>query len=279
MTRQQQSTPEDILRGRSIRMGHFNEGPSYSMKRPAGTRDWLIILTLSGEGYVSSNAYENHLSSGDLAMIAPNTPVAYGTRVEPGQWQLLWAHVQPGLFNGRWLAQGNQTMPGIRILPLSRERLRRQVTRNLETAYRFTQGPLSRGTDLARNAVEAALIWASMEAGESARHPPAEDDRVLAAREFIHNHFSDTITVKDVARAAGLSVSRCAEIFKTGTGRSIRQYIEDQRLSHAAEWLRLTPWPVQTVAERAGFDNPFYFSNRFRKRYGASPSGWRKGGG
>jgi len=39
--------------------------------------------------------------------------------------------------------------------------------------------------------------------------------------------------------------------------------------------LRLTALTVTEIAAESGFANPFYFTNRFRRRHGISPTGFR----
>jgi AraC family transcriptional regulator of arabinose operon len=44
----------------------------------------------------------------------------------------------------------------------------------------------------------------------------------------------------------------------------------------ASRLLRLTSLTIQEVAGEVGYDDPFYFSNRFRRYSGKSPSQFRE---
>ena len=59
------------------------------------------------------------------------------------------------------------------------------------------------------------------------------------------------------------------------TGLSPRDFIEDIRLRHAAQMLRDSHRPVGEVADLLGFSSPKYFTLRFKKRFGQSPSQYR----
>ena len=52
-------------------------------------------------------------------------------------------------------------------------------------------------------------------------------------------------------------------------------YLASVRLYHACILLDTTDLTVAEVADRCGFENQFYFSRCFAKKYGLPPSGWR----
>lgn len=60
------------------------------------------------------------------------------------------------------------------------------------------------------------------------------------------------------------------------TGLSIKEFILDIRLKRAATLLKESDRTVSEISYMTGFINPKYFSTIFRKRYGATPSAYRK---
>jgi AraC-like DNA-binding protein len=52
--------------------------------------------------------------------------------------------------------------------------------------------------------------------------------------------------------------------------------VEKIRMEKAASLLRYSSMKVSTVSNRVGFSHPFYFSLRFKKEFGVSPSEYRE---
>ena len=103
------------------------------------------------------------------------------------------------------------------------------------------------------------------------------DGRVRAAMDFICGHFHERIDLETIAEAAGLSMSRLSHLFKEQAGTSVQKFLESQRIARAKQLLEFTPRSVKEIAQDVGYDNPFYFSMRFRAATGKSPRGWRTG--
>ncbi len=103
----------------------------------------------------------------------------------------------------------------------------------------------------------------------------AYDARVRAAIDALTAHLDRPIRVATVARAAGLSVSRLSRLFLRQAGSSIRSFLERRRFELARQRLVLTDEPIQAIASGLGFASPFYFTRRFHRMSGLSPSAYR----
>ena len=56
----------------------------------------------------------------------------------------------------------------------------------------------------------------------------------------------------------------------------LQQFVERHRMQHACQLLRLTSLTIAEIAAEAGYADAFYFSNRFRRYAGASPTQFRE---
>ncbi|MCC6231431.1 MAG: helix-turn-helix transcriptional regulator, partial [Verrucomicrobiales bacterium] len=79
-------------------------------------------------------------------------------------------------------------------------------------------------------------------------------------------------TLDDVARLAHMSGEHLRRICQRELGRSPMQHITFLRMRRAAELLASTQLKVEVVATEVGYQNPFVFSNTFKKWTGWRPS-------
>lgn len=103
-----------------------------------------------------------------------------------------------------------------------------------------------------------------------------ETDQIQLLLDRIHANPSKTITVNDAAAFTARSASSLAHLFKRLTGRSIRQYQIEVKLTEADRLLGTFPKiPIKELADQLGFDDPLYFSRIYRKHRGQPPSSMR----
>ena len=91
------------------------------------------------------------------------------------------------------------------------------------------------------------------------------------AIDYICLNYAEPLTVTQIARQCGLSASRFAHLFRSQTGETPQRYLELQRLHRACQLLEFTQEPIREIARQVGFDNPFYFTLRFKRQQGVSP--------
>lgn len=103
----------------------------------------------------------------------------------------------------------------------------------------------------------------------------AVQDAYNKALLFIRDHYTEGISVADVARGIGYSVSYFGYVFKKNCGISTNRYISNLQLAKATEFLRSTTFSISDIAERIGFSDANYFSTAFKARYGLSPRQYR----
>ncbi|MNP81294.1 Arabinose operon regulatory protein [compost metagenome] len=67
-----------------------------------------------------------------------------------------------------------------------------------------------------------------------------------------------------------------SRLFRQKTDESLINYVQTLRLEKAKELLAETSHPVAEIGRSVGFPSENYFAKTFRKRYGQTPSQYRK---
>ena len=94
----------------------------------------------------------------------------------------------------------------------------------------------------------------------------------------VENRYAEPLTVKEMADMCGYSASHFMKFFRRQMGMSFVEYLNDYRLLMAARMLASTEETVTEIARLSGFDQPSYFNRLFRRKYGMTPSEYRKEG-
>ncbi|MFD7306600.1 cupin domain-containing protein [Promicromonospora sp. NPDC059942] len=110
-----------------------------------------------------------------------------------------------------------------------------------------------------------------------AGRPVTDDPAIAAALRQIHENPGLPWSVERLGRAAGLPRTAFARRFTEAVGRPPMRYLTDRRLERAASLLRETDAPLAAIARRVGYSTEFAFSAAFRREYGTSPGGFRRG--
>jgi AraC family transcriptional regulator, transcriptional activator of pobA len=105
-------------------------------------------------------------------------------------------------------------------------------------------------------------------------------DEPMLAEVFgcIEERYGEPISLKDVARALGLSSGHLTTVVRRKTGRTVLEWITERRMAEARRLLVGTNLPVEEVGRRVGYEDSGYFVRTFRRAHGATPLGWRRAG-
>lgn len=111
-------------------------------------------------------------------------------------------------------------------------------------------------------------VYASQDAVKITQVKPAVD--------FIELNYDQPLTLADVAKAAYLSVSRLAHLFKEQMGITIIEYLTDVRISNAKRLLLATDKNCAKICFEVGYNNQSYFTRTFKEIVGMTPRQFRE---
>lgn len=94
--------------------------------------------------------------------------------------------------------------------------------------------------------------------------------------QYIHAHYTERITLEQLAELEHISKSYLSRQFKQQTGVTVIAYINRLRTETAKRLLTTTSYSVSEIAYQVGFESPKYFCRAFRNQTGESPAVFRK---
>lgn len=109
---------------------------------------------------------------------------------------------------------------------------------------------------------------------------PVKDNRNLArikeVLKYIDNNYASDITIEEISAVCGFSSSHFMKFFKNTMGTSFIDYLNDYRLTIASRLLLSSESNIIDIAAGCGYNNLSYFNRIFKKKYGMTPSSYRK---
>lgn len=122
------------------------------------------------------------------------------------------------------------------------------------------------------------LLPVMMESCVVSIHPSgAADQRFREVVEYVNVHYTEPLTTALLSEHFGYDEAYFCRRFKKATGLTVLRYIEVLRLEMAQRLLLETDTEISRIAAQCGFGDVCYFSHRFHRHTGTSPSAFRRG--
>jgi AraC family transcriptional regulator len=96
------------------------------------------------------------------------------------------------------------------------------------------------------------------------------------AKEYLSDHFTDDVSLMQLAEYCFVSPFHFSRLFKTFTSESPHQFLLTLRLKNAELLLRNTSQPVADIAFSSGFNSVEHFTAAFKLKYKCPPGGYRQ---
>ena len=240
----------------------------YGTNRPNGLPDWQII-------YVFSGKMEHHFADGSVSYLAPGDIIIY----PPGVLQryrcvaeltsYAWVHftghaaselVESTGFSPLKIFHTQVNSTAITYIHTMIEEIRRQ-----KPCYEI-------------KSVSVFLDYMSFLAREikNESKKSAKYTKLLPALREIENNPFPYKTNEEYAALCGIDAYYFIHLFKEVTGLSPLKYATDLSMRKAGKLIVETDMDVGDISSSLGHDDPCYFSRKFRKFYGLTPSEYRK---
>lgn len=93
---------------------------------------------------------------------------------------------------------------------------------------------------------------------------------------YLHNNYTSKFSLETYSMHRGYSSHRLAQLFKERTGVTPNRYKLQLQLDEGKWLLKNSTLSIKAIAEKIGISDPLYFSRIFSKKFGCSPSEFKK---
>jgi len=242
--------------------GFQNPDSGYTVVRKNGRQDWHILLVSKGTCLTLHNEKLHTMSAGDMVIYAPYEEQMYSYTSDGSS---LWCHFTGTIIEELFMSTNIKS--GVYSVGNNKA-----IFDSFSNLIRIFHLP---GRENFANSSFLELIY-NISDGIKNHHQSKGTDALLSVLSYINENYSKNITIEDLAKKAGYSKSRFSHIFSEVTGTTPIKYQNDIRLKTSCEMLSSTQYPISEIAIKCGFSDPLYYSRVFKKKYGVSPTDYRK---
>jgi len=291
---------ESLARPKALVILHHEEAyfPSFvhaavDQDRPVGdartfaehTHDlYHIVLYTQSAGFYVKSGKKHPAKPGNLVIISPGQPHDFVSHRRSSVYSEITFALNAQ--NGRPL-----TLPFEQILNIytgvhgqlqSEPRLSKDTTQELVVIMirimDYLQGPSTMSDFYAHRALADVfdMIVAHCYTEHIPGAPLPQDNPILQVRQYIDEHYAETITADDLASISHCSKGHLFRAFKKSFRVSPLAYQQDLRFEAAQRLLRFTSLRCYEIAQRVGYSNVYFFHRQFKKRMGITPTRYRQ---
>lgn len=105
----------------------------------------------------------------------------------------------------------------------------------------------------------------------------AMSEKMYKVHQFILDHLYENHSLTELARRVGTNEYTLKKEFKALFGNTVFGFWNDVKMENAQKLLTETRKDIQEISAIIGYKNPQHFSTAFKRKYGVTPSGFRKG--
>ena len=258
-----------------VRYGHYYCDSRFRSTIPAGredSRNYILLYVKKGALHLRDGERGFHVSAGQASFL--DQEVLRVLRAS-GPTEYYWM-----VLNG---PMAERFYRRIRAVHGGRQAVYLDSSDGVEQDFRWAARQLraSDSPDEAGLSHVVSRLLCRLLREERRPAPPAEDQTVQDAVRYIDEHFSQDLSVEDVAASVSLSYSHLSRRFKACTDYSIHEYVTHCRLREAQNLLLGTDMPLKRIAASVGYRSEASFIVAFQSKRGCTPTEYRnrQGGG
>ncbi len=232
-------------------------------KQTAGNH-YLLIYVAKGNGWYTASGTTYSVRENDFFVLTPDMPMRLRSSHEK-PWSIYWA-----FFSGAQADNIVQHLMGkSSFAPRKAKPLVGRIAQFNDILHHLELMENMENLVYANTRFYSFLCSFRLTVLSSRRH--ARKDGVIQSIEYMRENIHGNVTLKDLAKAAGLSVSHYCALFKKKTMQSPLNLYTSMKIQRACQMLQDKDQTIKSIAYSLGFFDQYHFSKVFKQIMGASP--------
>jgi AraC-like DNA-binding protein len=279
--RQRIEIPKPVLKARVLNhpilqqlyirsLGYYPKAAGHYTYRKKGLLENFLFYCVDGTGWYKIQDKQYEVRPNEFFILPQNVEHAYGSSTE-NPWSIYWVHF------------GGESVPHLNALNAVQTHFKPHYVKNsndIQVTFTKIFKTLELGFSIDN------LMFASMclshfltlfiyNSKHYAVNAAEKLDCVDSAILYMQAHINDNISLNQISNHFNYSPSRFSGLFKQKTGYAPIDYFIQLKMQKASQQLDFSDKSIKDIAITLGFDDPYYFSRRFSKVIGMSPTKYR----
>lgn len=233
-------------------------------KKHSAGNHYLLVYVAKGEGWYAAKGKTYAVGENDFFVLSPDVAVRLGSSKQ-NPWSIYWA-----FFSGTQ-AQGvhKHLMGPNSYAPRKAKALVGRVAQFNDILHHLELLENIENLVYANSRFYSFLCSFRLTVLSSKKH--AKKDGVIQSIEYMRENIHGNVTLRDLAKAAGLSVSHYCALFKKKTMQSPLNLYTSMKVQRACQMLQDRDQTIKSIAYSLGFFDQYHFSKVFKQIMGTSP--------
>lgn len=252
-------------------LGYYPKAEGHYTYRKKGLPENFLFYCVDGSGWYKIGDKQYDVGVNEYFILPKNVEHAYGSS-ETNPWSIYWIH-----FGGDMLSFFNEMNVVKECFKPTYIKNNSEIFSVFSKIYKTLQMGYSTDNLIFANMCLSHFISQFIYSSKQAIDPtPSEKtDCVESAITYMQKHIDGNISLDELSKVNNYSTSRFSNLFKQKTGYAPIDYFIQMKMQKACQQLDFSDKSIKDVAYTLGFDDPYYFSRRFRKIIGISPNKYR----
>lgn len=259
-------------------IGFYPHATHHYRERTAPIDQFVLIYCIQGSGKYHVNGKQYEVRANQYFILPAKTPHSYASNND-APWTIYWIHFRGTL--APYFAEGAEApitvSPNLNSRIADRNAIFEDIFMTLSAGYtienlRYTASLLH----FYLGSLKYLPIYRRCHKKEASDVKTEESVITNAALQYMEENLEKTITLQDLSKYTGYSVSHFSMIFKKHTGHSPLSYFNLLKVKKACELLETTELKINQISYMVGFADPLYFTRQFTRVVGISPRNYRR---